>query len=162
MRKAILLSTLATAIGVVSAGWSTTARADEVVVKETVYMGPDRGLLWTGVVAGGIPYIASVVVAAESDHTGDTALFIPVAGPWVDLAQRGGCPVANTSCNGETFNKVMLVGDGILQGIGALAIVSAFLLPERGRGRHASLSPELHFTPLTMPGGGGFAALGTF
>lgn len=138
-----------------------SASADEVVARETVYVGPSRPLLWSGIFTAGVPYAASVVVGAESSNTADRALFIPIAGPWVDLSQRGGCPVSTSSCNGETLNKVLLVGDGIFQGIGALTIVSAFLFPRRGPYGHAS-NRDFHISPLSLRSGGGLLAVGTF
>jgi hypothetical protein len=143
------------------AAWAPVATADEVVYSETVYAGPNRALLWSGVVALGIPYTASVVVASESSRTGDAALFIPIAGPWVDLVQRSGCPVALTTCNGETFNKVLLVGDGLLQGVGAIAILSSFFVREHRHRTNASV-PQLHFAPMSVRAGSGLAVLGTF
>jgi hypothetical protein len=136
------------------------AHADEVVVRETIYAGPNRALLWSGVFTAGVPYLASAVVASESGYTPDRSLFIPFAGPWVDLAQRSGCPIAAASCNGETADKVLLVGDGIFQGIGAITIISAFLFPERHARRAATR--EIHFSPLTLRQGGGLTAFGTF
>jgi hypothetical protein len=163
MRPQILSGALALAVIATQAWWAKLAQADEVVASETTsyYAGPNRSLLWSGIVASGVPYIASIIVASESSHPGDSALYAPVAGPWIDLVQRGGCPVANTSCNGETVAKAFLVGDGILQGVGALAIVSSFLVPEHSRrSRHYA---DLHFTPLSLSThGGGLAALGTF
>jgi hypothetical protein len=139
------------------------AHADEVVARETVYVGPSRALLWSGVFTAGVPYVASAVVGSESGYTPDRALFIPFAGPWVDLSQRSGCPVSSTNCNGETVNKVLLVGDGIFQGIGAITIISAFLFPERGVMRaRRSATHEVHFSPLTLRSGGGLMAVGAF
>jgi hypothetical protein len=142
------------------AGWASAAPADEVVTT-TYYAGPNRGLLWSGAIAAGVPYISSVVVAAESSHPGDEALYIPVAGPWVDLAQRGGCPVSVMSCNGETLNKVLLVGDGLFQAVGSIAILAAFLAPEH-RHHHYASEPKLQLAPLTLRGGSGFAVFGSF
>ena len=47
----------------------------------------------------------------------------------MDLASRSSCP-ANAPCNHETVNKVLIVVDGIFQGLGALDIVGAFVFPE--------------------------------
>jgi hypothetical protein len=156
----VILGTLAAAT---VAAFAQSTRADEVVTRETVYLGPNRGLLWSGIVAGGGPYLASVIVAGESSNTSDHALFIPVAGPWVDLSQRGGCPVSQSSCNTETLNKVLLVGDGVLQAVGTIAILAAFLSPERDSLRHrVATTPTLHITPTAGPTGSGLAVLGTF
>jgi hypothetical protein len=72
-----------------------------------------------------LAYVPSVIVAVESPLAVDKRLYVPVAGPWLDYANRD-C----ATCRHETFNKVMLVTDGIFQGIGALNIVGAFLFPE--------------------------------
>jgi hypothetical protein len=157
LRTAVSLGVLGGALIV-----SSPARADEVVTRETIYVGPNRALLWSGVVTVGIPYVASAVVGGESAYAPDRALFIPIAGPWVDLSQRSGCPVSASSCNTETLNKVLLVGDGLFQGIGALTILSAFLFPERGGVRARVARPELHVTPISLYAGGGLAAFGTF
>src|SRR5580658_3312246 len=154
---------ISAAVGATVVG-ASAAQADEVVVRESVYGGPNRTLLWSGVFTAGVPYVASTIVGAESSYSPDRALFIPIAGPWVDLAQRGGCPIATSSCDTETFDKVMLVGDGIFQGIGAVTIISSFLFPERDavRGRRRYGERELHFAPLWLRSGGGLTASGTF
>jgi hypothetical protein len=156
-------------LSVIAVGGTTivgapAAKADEVVTQERVYLGPNRELLWSGIFTTGVPYVASTIVASESNYSPDRSLFIPIVGPWVDLAQRGGCPVATTSCDTETFNKVMLVGDGIFQDIGALTIISSFLFPERdaARTRRRAAERELHFAPLWLRSGGGLTASGTF
>lgn len=97
----------------------------EPVVAETVTTTPNRALLHSGVVTLSLAYVPSVIVAVESPLAIDNQLFIPVAGPWIDYAKRD-C----SSCRHETFNKVMLVTDGIFQGIGSLNILGAFLFPE--------------------------------
>jgi len=84
-----------------------------------------------GILALGVPYAASVVVAATSDRSEDKHLYIPVAGPWMDLANRSGCGnPGQPSCDKETAYKVLLIGNGILQGVGALEILGSFLFPE--------------------------------
>jgi hypothetical protein len=70
--------------------------------------------------------VPALVVAIQSDRKGDDYLYYPVAGPWLDLANRERC----STCNHETLNDVLLVTDGVFQGIGALQILGAFMLPE--------------------------------
>jgi hypothetical protein len=152
---------LASIAAVIVAAWAPVSRADEVVYSDTVYVGPNRALLWSGIVTLGVPYTASVFVAAESSRSGDKALYIPIAGPWVDLVQRSGCPVALTTCNSETLNKVLLVGDGVFQAVGTIAILSSFFVRhQRGRGRASGR--ELHLAPMSVRTGSGLAVLGTF
>jgi hypothetical protein len=100
--------------------------------RETVTTtGPSRELLHSGIFALGVPYVISVIVAANSDRSEDKHLYIPVAGPWMDFANRGGCGrEGQPSCDAETAYKVLLIGSGILQGVGALEIVGSFLFPE--------------------------------
>jgi hypothetical protein len=81
----------------------------------------------TGLVVGGAPYIASVGIAATSAREGDANLWIPAVGPWLDLGSRPSC---DGDCGVETGNRVLLVGDGILQTVGVLEIVGAFVFPE--------------------------------
>src|SRR5579859_7782694 len=105
----------------------TTRPAHETVVTG----GPNSALLSSGLFAFGVPYVTSVIVAASSNFEPDKHLYVPVVGPWMDFANRGDCGgLAQRTCDNETANKVLLVADGVLQGIGALEIVGAFLTPE--------------------------------
>jgi hypothetical protein len=138
--------------------WASQARAERVT--ET---GPNRALLSSGIFTLGVPYVASIIVATQSDHPGDNNLYIPVAGPWMDLADRGGCDnLGQPSCKTETGYKVLLVVDGIIQGIGALDIVGAFLFPETRTARVAADSPRVFVSPYVAETGYGVAALARF
>jgi len=125
--------------------------------------GPNTALISTGLVSFGIAYGASVIVASQSEHPGDKHLFVPIAGPWIDLANRGRCNVNNTSCDGETTNKVLLVIDGVVQGAGALAVIGGLL--STGGSSHATTVSQtgVHFTPVSYGSGSpGIAAFGNF
>ena len=142
-----------------------------VETTRTVYAGPNPALMGTGLVLFGGPYVASVIVGATSGHVGDDKLYIPVAGPWLDYGERGGCPLGST-CNAETGYKVLLAADGIAQGIGVIAILASLVVPETrtihtysttGKAdRSNALKPTVHFTPASYHGGAGLAAFGTF
>jgi hypothetical protein len=159
--------------GVVLPSLCTEARADEVrsyaVQDRTETTGPNRTMLHTGVWTLGLSYVPAIIVAAESERHGDKNLYLPVAGPWMDLASRGACP-PNTRCTNETTNKALLVIDGIFQGVGALDIVGSFLLPEtRTVTTRASKKGEMHvgalsfrLTPVRMNSGYGLSAIGSF
>jgi hypothetical protein len=90
---------------------------------------PNRRLLMIGLVAFSQAYIASVGIAATGSHPGDSNLWIPTIGPWLDLGSRPSCP-SSTGCGQETGNRVLLVADGLLQTFGALEIIGAFMWPE--------------------------------
>lgn len=126
-------------------GLAPRASADEVVVvtaqpapQERRTERPERSysynpwMLHSGVVILGLSYGTSVIVAMESSHDGDKNLWIPVAGPWLDLANRSpSCPVGRSGCGGETFNKVLLVADGVFQAVGTLDIIGALFMRPR-------------------------------
>jgi hypothetical protein len=144
----ILASALASA-------WTLATPSAGAQSHETVTStGPNRALLHNGILTFTVPYAVSVVVAATSDRSEDKHLYIPVAGPWMDFANRGGCGHAGEpSCDKETAYKVLLVGNGILQGIGALEVVGSFLFPET---RTVSAKTERRFlvTPYYAGNGG--------
>lgn len=89
---------------------------------------PNRPLLVTGLSVFAASYGAAVLVSALSDRRADDKLYIPVAGPWLDLKHRG---CADNPCENNTRDRVLLVGDGILQGIGALAVVLSVVVPQK-------------------------------
>jgi hypothetical protein len=138
------------------------AQADQVVVVDSApeYRGPSWGVLSSGLFVFAGTYTASFVVAATSNHPGDKALFAPLVGPWLDIANR--CP---TTCNGELGNKVLLGFDGVFQGLGVLSVVSAFLVPRRHRAvaSRGGETASFHVVPASMGRGTpGLMAVGTF
>ena len=151
---------------------TTTAAvvSDPTVAREShteAYV-PNPYLLTTGFILFGGSYIPSVIVARRGAATRRTSstLYVPLVGPWVDLANRsGGCPVSNNSCNTETTNKVLLGVDGALQAIGTLEVVWGFLRPvhEDVTVVHATrYTPEIHFEPSNVASGYGLTAFGRF
>ena len=145
-----------------------TAPAAESGVRR-VESGPNTAMIGTGLVVLGVTYGASAIVAGTSDHQGDSHLYVPIVGPWMDLADRGGCPAGQT-CDSEATSKVMLVLDGIFQGAGVLAILGGFLSPETREvtttTTTSSAKPkplQVRVTPARMGrGGSGVAIVGTF
>jgi hypothetical protein len=118
---------------------------------------PNSALIGSGALMLGISYGSSVVVAAASGRAGDENLYIPVAGPWMDLTSRGAC---EPYCLGnETANKVMLVTDGVFQGVGMLQILGGFLFPET---RTVTRAAGVHVMPMGGKGTVGIAAYGAF
>ena len=141
------------------------ASADTTVIVESDSRGPT--LVGSGLVTFGIAYGAAVIVGATSAHPGDQRLFVPIAGPWLDIAERGPCgPAESRTCDNETVNKVLLGVDGVFQAIGALQIVGAFLMPETRTVTTVpatAFTPEMHVTPAKMGYEGyGLAAFATF
>jgi hypothetical protein len=160
----------AAALGMVL-GVSSTARADEVVIESTPQpavegtgMLPNRSLLRSGVFTLGASYVPALVVAIESDRPSDDHLYAPIVGPWLDLANRG--DDCDGGCGKETVNKVLLVTDGVFQGIGALQIIGSLIFPET---RAVTIAKSdgtpaltLSIAPTTTAQGSGLVAYGSF
>jgi hypothetical protein len=134
--------------------------------RETVASsGPNAMLFKSGLFVFGIPYGTSVVVAATSSRDEDKDLFVPVVGPWMDFGSRHDCgSLGNPSCSGETAVKVLLAADGIFQAIGAIELVSAFLVQDSPAVvAKKDNEPHVMMAPSRVGGTGyGFAAVGTF
>ncbi len=139
-------------LGVAALGWSALAGAQTVVVPSGeqpapalpaappavvsepagpvhLISRPNRSWLTTGLLTFGQSYVASMGIAATSRHRGDSNLWIPALGPWLDLGARPSCR-SPADCGPETGIQVLLVADGVLQTFGAFHIFGAFMWPE--------------------------------
>jgi hypothetical protein len=159
--KSLFALTLGAALYTVS---SNAAAEESVAIgrERSTVTGPNRAMLSSGAWTLGLSYVPALVVAIESSESADKNLYVPVAGPWIDFAERD-CP----TCRHETANKVLLVTDGIFQGIGALQILGSFLFVETRTSAaeaepRVAKSPPLRVTPTRLDGGYGLAARGTF
>lgn len=139
-----------TPVAVVPAGESET------------YTTLNTGMLASGVVLFGASYGGSVIAASQSDNEHDDRLYVPIAGPWLDLAERGDCNVENEACDNETTTKVLLVADGVFQAAGAAMMVGSVLFPKTVH-RTAPVVALEHVKPVRVgQGGHGFAFSSTF
>ena len=141
---------------------STTPTA---AVDTTTYStGPSMEMVGSGIGTFALSYLPAVVVGATSGLVADRTLFVPLAGPWMDLTQRPRCgPIV--SCNTEDTDKVLLITDGVFQAIGAISIVGGFLTTTRETRtvRAADVRPTLRIAPASVGGKGyGVMALGSF
>jgi hypothetical protein len=125
---------------------------------------PNRPLLITGGAILAASYIPPVIVAATSERNGDEYLYIPIAGPWIDLGERGGC--GPNPCGEEAVYKTLLVATGIAHLVGTGFVLSSFIIPERDdRARVAAAKASTK--PVIVPAqlgrsGAGFALVGRF
>jgi hypothetical protein len=102
---------------------------------------PNVPLLTTGTSLFLLAYLPTVITQAAKDRNDN--LYIPIAGPWMDLADN----------QQSTAEKTLLSLSGVLQGLGALGVVSSFFVPERrtrnwyliggGTRRAFSVSPQV-------------------
>jgi hypothetical protein len=177
LSRAVLGSMAASAL--VATTWTTSSKADTTVVESNTttapapvaseshdsYTGPNRRLIGTGLVTFGVSYIPALIVAGTSDTSADHHLYVPIVGPWLDLGDRPGCGAGHIGCDTETTNKVLLVLDGIFQGVGAVTTVWGFLTPERHEVTTTTAAvdkPTIHVTPASLGTGYGMAAFGSF
>jgi hypothetical protein len=155
----------------VAASMAFASLAGSAAAEETVRVaspadrsttGPNRALMRSGLWTFGLAYVPAVIVAVESPLPEDDKLFIPVAGPWMDYATRD-C----SECKHESTNKVLLVTDGIVQGLGALQILGSFLFLEtRPSSAHNSATSVaksgIKLAPARVGGAYGLTAQGNF
>ena len=169
------ISRSAASLALIALAWSGTALADAprsaaltrasvpgvaaphdtITYEESM---PNGALIASGLTMFGVSYIPSMIVAASSNQPGDTTLFVPIVGPWMDLAQRdSGCPYGR--CARDTGNKVILVMDGVFQGLGALQIAGGFLFPTT---RTVTQVASVHVLPSVSATQVGLTAVGAF
>ncbi len=126
-------------------------------------------LLGTGLFLLAVSYLPAVSVAASSSVAADQHLYAPLAGPWIDLAQRPVCsPPAN--CEAEQTNRALLETSGILQGVGAFLTLVGLLTSDDEDLQHPppkhvneAKSNPVHVTPTQFGSAGyGVAAFGKF
>lgn len=131
---------------------------------------PNRPLLITGAAIFAGTYAASTIVGAFSDTQGDDNLFIPVAGPWLDLADRE-CGLGDCGTR-EDVNQALIIGSGVAQGVGVGLAIASLFIPEERHGMMRSASarersiatakPTVKVMPISLRAGGGLGAMGTF
>lgn len=120
---------------------------------------PNKAYLITGGIVLAGTYATTAAFAGANGPIGDKDLFIPVVGPWINLASRkcqGDCPNA-------TRDAVLIAGSGVLQGAGAALVLASFFIPEKVPTARITAGPvKMHVTPTAGMGAGGVGAFGTF
>jgi hypothetical protein len=132
--------------------------ASGTVITTSEESSPDYAAIGGGALVFAGAYVSSVIVGSASAHPGDGHLFLPVVGPWVDLADRHCTP--GISCGtGDDGNKALLIVDGVAQDVGLLAVAAGLVFPEH---RIVTTIAELRFEPTIGPGLCGVRASGVF
>jgi hypothetical protein len=123
---------------------------------------PNRAMLITGSAIFLGTYAASATVGAFSDTKGDGNLFIPVVGPWIDVAERD-CKLGQCTTR-EDVNIAHLIGSGAAQATGIAIAIGSFFVHERKDGRPAPQPKvaNVQILPMSMRAGAGIGAFGTF
>ncbi len=123
------------------------------------YTGPNRAMIGTGILTVLVWYVPGAVLASRSRIDSDSALFAPIVGPWLDLANRPGCGPGFISCRVETGNQTLLVLDGLFQAWGVGAAIAGVFITERPRAAVTSLQ----LAPARIGASGyGVTAIGSF
>lgn len=131
--------------------------------ERTVERRPNRSLLSTGTGIFVLSYGSSVVAAAMSDRDADKRLFIPVAGPWMDLSDRG-CGPENPCGANEDVARAMIITSGIVQGAGVLMALGSLVIPETTsvQERSTAAKATVKILPVSFGAGAGVGAVGRF
>jgi hypothetical protein len=102
---------------------------------------PRKGLIISGAVIFGVPYLLSASVGASSTFDPDHWLYAPVIGPFADLAARGsrcnrstvatspGTTSTTEFCDDDSGARFSLMFDGLMQTAGATLFILGFVLP---------------------------------
>jgi hypothetical protein len=140
-----------------------------ILGEQTTYQAPNGPLLLGGVALFLGSYAPAVIAAAVVNTSFDNNLYIPLVGPWLDIANRPSCGGRlEPRCTSEGGRKAILAVDGVLQGVGAVATVMGLVLA----GKHTEIvtaradrTPKAHLSvvPSQMGRDGyGVVAFGDF
>jgi hypothetical protein len=120
---------------------------------------PNKALLITGSALLVSTYVTTAALAAANGPDADKNLYIPVVGPWLNLADR----TTASGRAGDTRDTVLIAGSGVLQGAGAALLITSFFVPEKvPAARISAGNVHMQLTPTAGPGAGGVGAIGTF
>ncbi|HEX4446773.1 MAG TPA: hypothetical protein VH044_08560 [Polyangiaceae bacterium] len=143
--------------------WPGRSRADSTPAS----MGAAGTLVISGLVTLSLAYVPAFAMASQSTLPIDQRLYAPVAGPWIDLANRPVCG-SGLSCSTEMANQALLVTDGIVQALGAAELLIGLMTLAADPSRTPSMAkvedkPGLQVSPSQLGARGyGLVALGKF
>jgi hypothetical protein len=143
--------------------------APPVAERTTRTTWPNAPLIGAGLLTFGLAYVPTIIVASQSSQSADNHLYVPVVGPWLDIANRPTCGTpTGPGCNSESAAKVGIAISGAFQGLGALATVVGLLTPMHHDEVVVTTAakaekPRVSVTPTSMGAGGyGLTAVGTW
>jgi hypothetical protein len=114
---------------------------------------PNKAVLITGTSLLVSTYATTAALSAANGPVADKDLYIPVVGPWINLASR------DTDRPDNTRDSLLIAGSGVLQGIGAALMVTSFFVPEKvPTARISAGNVKMQVAPAL----GGVGAIGTF
>ncbi len=119
--KRVLLTSAVIALVAVAAD----VHAEDTVVRREVTVSPSSALVATGTILLALGYGVAAVTAASTTYDKDRFLFIPLAGPWIDLGLRP------PSTSDENWARFGLVVDGVAQLAGLVLVVTGLVMRAR-------------------------------
>ena len=127
---------------------------------------PNSALIGAGLFVLAASYMPAIAVAESSDSKVDQHLYVPVAGPWLDLVRRPTCNAAD--CGAEFGNRALIATDGLLQGLGAFMTLVGLLTLDEEDAAAPTIAKNrdtttVHVSPAQLGSGGyGVTAFGSF
>lgn len=99
-------------------------------------------------------YGPSLAFATLGDWQSDDSLAVPVAGPWMSLANP----------ENEPLSKALLINSGVMQGLGVLSMTASLLIPNFGASTTLRFGKsKLQLTPAQVARDAyGLGAVGSF
>ncbi len=118
---------------------------------------PNRPILITGGALLLGTYVTTAALVGANGPVADHDLYIPVVGPWINLADR------STDRGNNTRDTVLIAGSGVLQGVGAAMLITSFFVPESmPSARISAGNVKMQVTPTASYNAAGVGAIGTF
>jgi hypothetical protein len=128
-----------------SVGWAPPrersdrgGHSEDTVVRREVTVAPSAAFIASGTIALSLGYGVASVLAISSTYDKDRLLFIPIAGPWIDLGLR---PPGTSD---ENWARVGLIVDGVAQLAGLVLVITGLVMKQ-----HAPRSIAALVTPTT-------------
>jgi hypothetical protein len=129
---------LATSAVIALVAVAADVHAEDTVERREITVSPSSALVASGTIALSLGYGVATVLAISSTYDKDRLLFIPIAGPWIDLGLR---PPGTTE---ETWARFGLVVDGVAQLAGLVLVVTGLVMKA-----HAPRAVAAFVTPTT-------------
>jgi len=124
---------LATSAVIAFVAVAADAHSEDTVVRREVTVAPSATFIASGTVALSLGYGVATVLAISSTYENDRLLFIPLAGPWIDLGLR---PPGTTEENWARFGLVI---DGVAQLAGLVLVVTGLVMKQHAPRNVAAL-----------------------
>lgn len=119
--------------------------AEDTVVRREVTIAPSSAFLASGTIMLSLGHGVATVLAVSSTYDKDRLLFVPIAGPWIDLGLR---PQSTTDENWARFG---LVVDGVAQLAGLALVVTGLILKQHApRAAAAFVTPSVTGVSLSF------------